>query len=190
MRYSTNMPLKIGQQPDHTFDEPLGLLSDCHRRIEFFLEVLIAIDGRAEGGPLSSADRADLDRALAYFASAAPRHTADEEVSLFPRLRQCADPAAVRALEALAALEADHVEADRHHRAVDQLVRRWMAAGGLDAADRTELRDRLSRLQAMYGRHIDVEDHELFPAAARLLTDDQVREIGREMAARRKAARR
>lgn len=179
------MPIKIGQRPDHTFEQPLGLLSDCHRRIEFFLQVLIATDERVAGGPLDSADRASLEGALAYFASAAPRHTADEEDSLFPRLRQCADPAAGQALATLAVLEADHAEADGHHRAVDQLVRRWMTAGSLDAADRGVLRDRLSRLREMYSRHIDVEDRELFPAAARLLTKMQVQEIGREMAARR-----
>ena len=34
-------PLQIGAAPDHDFDEPLGLLSDCHRRIEHFLDILI-----------------------------------------------------------------------------------------------------------------------------------------------------
>ena len=31
------MLVKIGQPVDHGFDAPLGLLSDCHRRIEKFL---------------------------------------------------------------------------------------------------------------------------------------------------------
>ena len=93
------MPIAIGARRDHGFDEPLGLLSDCHRRIEHFLRVLIALDARAHGGPLLDTERNDLTAALRYFATAAPRHTADEEDSLFPRLRESSDPAALRALE-------------------------------------------------------------------------------------------
>ena len=37
------MPLQIGQPLDHDFDEPLGLLTDCHRRIEYFLDVLVTL---------------------------------------------------------------------------------------------------------------------------------------------------
>ena len=33
------MPVQIGAQT-HTFSDPTGLLSDCHRRIEMFLRVL------------------------------------------------------------------------------------------------------------------------------------------------------
>ena len=58
------MPIQIGQRPDHGFTEPLGLLSDCHRRIEHFLDVLLAIDQEAHGGPLGTGPRADMDAAL------------------------------------------------------------------------------------------------------------------------------
>ena len=80
------MLLKIGQRPDHGFDEPLGLLSDCHRRIEHFLAVLLTIADQANGQELSADQRRQLEGALTYFSTAAPRHTADEEDSLFPRL--------------------------------------------------------------------------------------------------------
>ena len=66
------MPLQIGQRPDHGFTEPLGLLSDCHRRIEHFLRVLLAIDREGAGGPLAAGPRAELEAALTYFATAAP----------------------------------------------------------------------------------------------------------------------
>ena len=45
------MPIQIGQRADHGFDEPLGLLSDCHRRIEHFLRVLSTISADAAGFP-------------------------------------------------------------------------------------------------------------------------------------------
>ncbi|HEY7173245.1 MAG TPA: hemerythrin domain-containing protein [Vicinamibacterales bacterium] len=178
------MFIKIGQRPDHGFDQPLGLLSDCHRRIEYFLDVLIRIAERS-GSALTASERTDLQGALDYFATAAPRHTADEEQSLFPRLRRSADPAAQAALATLARLESDHTEADTHHRAVDALVRGWLAGGTLDSAAAAELRGRLQALRAIYTAHIATEDRELFPAAARILSAGDQQAIGQEMASRR-----
>jgi hemerythrin superfamily protein len=61
-------------------------MSDCHRRIEMFLRVLGAAAER-KGGTLAEDERRALDAALRYFREAAPKHNADEEQSLFPRLR-------------------------------------------------------------------------------------------------------
>lgn len=183
--YDRPMALQIGQRVDHGFDEPLGLLSDCHRRIEHFLRVLVAATNAADGGTLTQEHRTAFETALRYFAEAAPRHTADEEVSLFPRLRESDDPDAAAALDALARLERDHDEADTHHAEVDRLVRRWMADDGLPSSDLAQLRDRLARLQALYGDHIIVEDQQVFPVAARVLDREQIERIGGEMAARR-----
>ena len=179
------MPIQIGQRPDHGFDQPLRLLSDCHRRIEYFLRVLIAIDERLAGGALTPAQRADLEAALTYFETAAPKHTADEEESLFLRLRETRTTEAADVFEVLARLERDHDEAERHHRAVDTVGRRWLSAGSLDPEAACALGAHLAALQAIYQEHIDVEDRELFPSAARLLSSSQLAEIGREMAARR-----
>jgi hemerythrin-like domain-containing protein len=182
------MPLRIGQRPDHDFDKPLGLLSDCHRRIEYFLQVLIVITRQAAGGPLSALDRAQLDGAIRYFETAAPKHTADEEESLFPRLRALNAAVATEALDVVARLERDHDRVNDHHRHVDDLVRRWLTNGTLPSADVTELGERLRALEAMYQEHIAVEDGKLFPIAGRLLSTDQLRDVGREMAARRRVS--
>lgn len=181
------MPIQIGQRPDRGFDEPLGLLSDCHRRIEHFLQVLIAVGAQAHGGPLTSEHRRALETAARYFAEAAPRHTADEEASLFPRLRKSGDPAAAAAMSLVDALEHDHELANADHAVIDTLVRRWLEDDRLSTLDAADLRERLARLKALYDRHIAVEDHELFPAASRLLTRAQIRQVGHEMAARRGA---
>ncbi len=179
------MPIQIGQSPGHDFDEPLGLLSDCHRRIEHFLRVLVVVDAEAAGGPLTPPHRSALEASLRYFSVAAPKHTADEEESLFPRLRDSTDPAAAAAMVLVDRLEHDHDEADDHHAAVALLVQRWLAEDCLPPSEARELRERLAQLQALYQRHIIVEDQELFPAAARVLDRTQLRQIGREMAARR-----
>lgn len=179
------MLLKIGKRPDHGFDEPLGLLSDCHRRIEHFLAILATITRDAGGGALDASQQAQLHAALEYFAAAAPRHTADEEQSLFPRLKQSGHPEADRVLQVLARLEHDHVVADEHHRRVDALVRRWLSDGSLPEPEAADLAGRLVALHEIYRAHIAVEDGELFPVAARMLSHEQLGAIGDEMAARR-----
>ena len=180
------MPIQIGQRPARGFDEPLGLLSDCHRRIEHFLHVLATVADEAAGGALSPHDRTALEGALTYFAVAAPKHTADEESSLFPRLRHSTAPEIAATLAALEALERDHDEADAHHAAVERLGRRWVSEGRLQPDEAVALREHLARLRALYERHIAIEDQGVFPAAARVLGDAQLAEIGREMAARRR----
>ena len=85
------MPVAIGTA-ENTFANPIGLLSDCHRRIERFLQALLTVATQVEGGPLDAEHRSALDAAIKYFRQAAPRHTADEEEDLFPMLRQLASP--------------------------------------------------------------------------------------------------
>lgn len=180
------MMLNIGQPPDHSFDQPLGLLSDCHRRIEYFLDVLVKLERLASSQSLTVEQQLQVEGALRYFNSAAPRHTADEEESLFPRLRASNAAAAARALHVLSALERDHELADAHYRTVERLWRRRMTLGGLPESETRELRDHLGILQAIYRDHIAVEDRELFPLAAKLLSPVELRDVGREMAARRR----
>jgi hemerythrin-like domain-containing protein len=177
------MPIQIGQSTAHGFDEPLGLLSDCHRRIEHFLALLVAVHEAGADGPLTPELRRELEAGLTYFANAAPKHTADEEESLFPRLKAAAPAGST--LDLLKQLEREHEEANRHHDAVDAIGRTWLADGSIDRASAAALRQHLDQLRAMYARHIAVEDRELFPAAAAALSSDDLRAVGREMAARR-----
>lgn len=179
------MPVQIGAKT-HSFSDPTGLLSDCHRRIESFLGALLAV-GEVISGPLNEETARALDSALRYFAEAAPKHTADEEVSLFPRLRKIADPALQSALARLEHLEADHRAATPLHDTVDRLGRRCLAMGKLSPAEVKEYRKAVASLAAIYKEHIRVEDDEVFPLAARVLPETEKAAIAGEMASRRKA---
>lgn len=179
------MLVRIGQPVDHGFDEPLGLLSDCHRRIERFLAVLLRIADAGGGATLEPPEREALGAALHYFRVAAPRHTADEEQSLFPRLRSAGDRQTQAALEELDRLEADHRTADARHQAVDAIGRRWLDEGTLPDEDVAALRGHLGALVELYKVHIAVEDERLFPAAGHVLGAADIEAIGREMARRR-----
>jgi hemerythrin-like domain-containing protein len=181
------MPIMIGAKPESSFQDPIGLLNDCHRRIERFLSVLVKVAGQAHGQPLSDEQRTALETALRYFREAAPKHTADEEQSLFPRLRQAGQPEALAALEQVEMLERDHAYADRGHAEVDRLGRLWLAEGALTPSDAARLSSVLSELSALYERHIRIEEREVFPVAARVLAGSERAAIGGEMEARRRA---
>jgi hemerythrin-like domain-containing protein len=179
------MPVVIGAKPESNFSDPIGLLTDCHRRIERFLAVLVRIAGEAGGGPLTAEQMTVLDTALQYFRNAAPRHTADEEDTLFPRMRASRQPEAVAALAQIASLEADHARADRSHAEVDELGRAWLAKGVLSADDAARLNGVLGELTRLYRDHIALEEGSVFPTASRVLPADDRLKMGREMAARR-----
>jgi hemerythrin-like domain-containing protein len=174
------MPVIIGEKPQSHFSDPIGLLTDCHRRIERFLGVLVRIAGDAGTGPLTDGERSSWETALDYFRDAAPRHTADEEVSLFPVLRR----AGVE-MEKVDGLEADHARADVAHREVERLGRGWLAAGALSRQDAETLTGLLEELTLLYRGHIAIEEGEVFPAASRVLGAGDRERIGREMRERR-----
>lgn len=129
--------------------------------------------------------RQSLETTLRYFREAAPKHTADEEESLFPRLRTVEFPQLRAALAKLEELELDHRSSEPLHLRVDRLGQEYLSKGRLSEAQIAEFRDSVSELSAMYLRHIEVEDKILFPAAAQALSDVDKRMIAEEMAKRR-----
>lgn len=181
------MPIALGTESQPGFDQPLELMKDCHRRIERFIDVLIRVIDETAGGALPDEHRRAIETALAYFAIAAPRHTRDEEDSLFPRMRKSSDPAVAEALERIESLEADHVVATRAHRRVDKIGRRWLENNAISSDEANEMRRTLGELHQAYDRHIRMEDEDIFPLAARVLTDGELEAIGTEMKARRNA---
>ncbi|MBI4570023.1 MAG: hemerythrin domain-containing protein [Planctomycetes bacterium] len=181
------MPIPLGWEVTHDFTTPLGLLSDCHRRVERFLDVLARVAAAAREGVAHAEYRSALQGALDYFQQAAPRHTQDEEESLFPRLRAKAsrDDRAARAVEIIARLEGDHRRAEIAHAQVEAIGRAWLASGEVAR----EVLDRFTmlahELRALFATHIPIEDQELFPLAAKVLDAGEIAALGREMAARR-----
>lgn len=178
------MPVQIGAKT-HNFTDPTGLLSDCHRRIEMFLETLAAA-GKVMDAPPSLDTARALQSALVYFRQAAPKHTADEEQSLFPRLRGREEPELKSALSTLDRLEKDHEAVSPLHAEVERLAETYLETGSLSASDVQAFQTAVARLQETYREHIRVEDFTVFPLAARLLSDSDKSAIAQEMATRRK----
>jgi hemerythrin-like domain-containing protein len=178
------MPVQIGAKAHH-FTDPTGLLSDCHRRIVMFLETLGAVAEVIERPPTEEVARA-LESALRYFSQAAPKHTADEEESLFPRLRQISNPDVTSAFSKLQELEEEHRWANLLHAEVEQLGVEYLSEGRLSRPEVDTFRTAIRDLRSMYERHIGIEDGIVFPLAARLLTEQDKSAIAEEMAGRRK----
>lgn len=181
------MAVQLGSKGLSGFNNPMGLLDDCHRRIEQFLQTLIRVAEDKRGGELKGDYLQGLKTSLKYFKEAAPHHTEDEEDSVFPRLRELGDrDERIRAaFETIDALEADHEKAAAAHDEIDRLGRKWLDEGFLLADEVDWLIQVLRELEATYQRHIAVEDQEIFPLAAEVLPPDELKRIGREMADRR-----
>jgi hemerythrin-like domain-containing protein len=178
------MPVQIGAK-NHHFSDPTGLLTDCHRRIEMFLGSLEAV-AKVVNRPADEETRRALEAALRYFHDAAPKHTADEEQSLFPRLRRVSTPEVQSAFSRLDELEGDHRWAEPLHEEVEKLGVEYLGRTALSSAQVEQFRKAVADLAAMYQRHIAVEDGVLFPVASKALSPEEKQTIAEEMAGRRK----
>jgi hemerythrin-like domain-containing protein len=179
------MPITIGKKTESDYSNPLGLLSDCHRRIEQFLDALIKVTSQARGAALNEDQRQALEVALRYFREAAPKHTLDEEESLFPRMHASGDERARSAISLLDELHADHERADAGHAEIEALGSRWLSEGALSSESTDRLSEVLDQLHSTYKNHIAIEDQRVFPLAGQILTDADLAAVGREMATRR-----
>lgn len=182
------MAVQIGAKPLADFDRPIDMLMDCHRRVEHFLELFINVEALYRGKPLDDEALRGLRSAQTYFRTSAPKHTADEESSLFPRLKSQL-PAGNPTLDALQKLEADHRWAEELHARIDATVDVWCASPEklLPINQSHRLRQDLLRLKEHYTEHIRLEEQDVFPLAAQHLSPEYISEIGSEMRNRRQA---
>lgn len=176
------MGIQIGAKPDSGFDDPIGMLTDCHRRIEHFLNILCVVVERAQGRTLSEEEIAAVQAALQYFQVGGKRHSADEEESLFPRLRNVIGASS---FEELAGLEDDHQVAAGLHNTVETLYLNWISDGSLTGEEDRMLLASTERLKHLYADHIKLEEEIVFPRAASLLGSETIQAIGQELRNRR-----
>ena len=174
------MAIQIGAKLDSGFDDPIGMLKDCHRRIEHFLDILCLVAARAHTRSLTGEEQSAAKAALQYFYVGGERHTADEEESLFPRLRS--NPSG--GLE-INRLESDHHRAADLHESVDRLYTAWSSTGALQEDEQQRLLSQTRRLKQLYAEHIQVEERIVFPHALQILDSRTIVAIGQEFRDRR-----
>ena len=164
-------------------DTPLQLLSGCHRRVESHLALLEqAADVLGNQAPGSDEALDALAKVQRYFATSGRIHTADEEESLFPRLRALGDAALDRIMSEL---EAQHRVADPLHAMLDHLCDRSRADREVSETDAVALQQVARGLRELYPGHIRREEEELFPRAGELLPPAEWDVVWAEMRRRR-----
>jgi hemerythrin-like domain-containing protein len=166
--------------PDAGFDQPVEMWLACHQRVQRFAALLsrLAEHVRNEGAGEDAQVTATSIRR--YFNEAAPRHHEDEEVDMFPRLRDRLDASHKTVLEVLDQVEADHLEMAGLWRRLDEMLA-GIARGKPVALDQALI----DRFATMYRHHIDAEERVLLPALRKVLGKSDWQAVGRAMAERR-----
>lgn len=176
---STSFPGFSG--PTASTEAPLEMLAACHQRI---VRQCTTLQRLADHLPVHGSD-ADARSAAAnikrYFSTSAIQHHADEEQDLFPALIESmagSDAVCIRGLTSALADE---------HRVLERLWHRLEAT--LDEVQQgtpaTLPADTVTEFIGLYQRHIQREEDELLPMAARLLGDSDIERIGQAMRERR-----
>ena len=164
------------------FNEPLEALSACHRRIEKQMSTLTRLHAHIARNGFDDEARVAAAAILRYFITAAPHHHADEEVDLFPKLLRTAEALSdrARAYELVSHLLVDHREMEAAWAQVRE------ALEGLQSGEKSGLDSQLcTEFVRTYSSHIEREEHQLFPLAARLFSKADLETLGIAMARRR-----
>ncbi len=158
------------------------VLDVCHRQTIFTLGKLAAlISALQRRGPDAEA-RALAAQVVRFFSTTAREHHEDEERHVFPKLLSSGTPEVVQAVRRLQQdhgwLEEDWLELSPHLAAV---------AAGQSWYDPDVLREGVDVFIALSHEHIALEESLIYPEARARSRLAERGEMGREMAARRRA---
>ncbi|NRF70958.1 hemerythrin domain-containing protein [Aquincola sp. S2] len=178
------VPVPAARPASAAFDDGFDVLDACHRRILFALGKLSALVTRLATIGTDAEARAIAAELLGFFAFSVPQHHVDEERHVFPRLASDGDDETV---QAVLRLQQDHLWLDEDWMALSPhlaAIARGQAWCELDS-----LRDGVLVFNALMHDHIALEESLIYPQARERLQGQQRRDMGREMAARRRAQR-
>lgn len=170
------MAIDLFAQNAPGFDDPLGVLRACHRRMERQLGTLRRLCRHLPEHHADDDARTAAAAILRYFDSAARNHHADEEQSLFPRLAA----AWPEGEQVSGSLMREHVELGRRWSRLRPLLAAIVARSGAYLP----VRD-VEAFCAAYEAHIACEETQVLPRARDVLDAATLAAIGAEMAQRR-----
>lgn len=169
------------RSPRTGLDEPVEIWLACHERVRRFALLLGRLAEHLSKSGLDEDAKVTATSIRRYFNEAASRHHKDEEVDMFPLLRErlAADPNPT-VCEVIDQVEADHLEMAGMWQKLDATL------AEVEQGKRTELDVSLvDRFTTLYQHHIDAEERVLLPAMKRAFGKRDWRAIGRAMAERR-----
>lgn len=168
-------------EPAAGAEAPLEILSACHDRVERQCATLRRLVSHLAAQGADREARTAAANVMRYFDTSAKHHHADEEEDLFPALiESMAGSDAVCLREMIEGLKADHRALEAAWRRLRGVLERIAAGESVPLAS-----DDVEALVRLYERHIEREESELLPMAARLLSEDDLARVGRAMRERR-----
>jgi hemerythrin-like domain-containing protein len=173
-----------GVEQPHTTPDGFEILDACHRQTLIMLDTLAALVKRLEEHGVDEHARAMADEVVKFFSTTARRHHEDEERHIFPTVLATSDPQVVHTVLRLQQdhgwLEEDWMELSAHLEAL---------AAGRSWWDPALLREGSEIFIALSHDHMALEESCIYPEARARMAHGERREMGREMAARRRATR-
>lgn len=160
-----------------TFDTPLEMLRACHGRIMDQCGTLHKLLQHLAAHGCDVQAQQAARAILRYFDTAGQYHHQDEELDLFPLLLASQNS---EASELIGKLLRDHKEMEAAWLRLRQPLLD-ITEGHTTTLDASAVRN----FSSVYERHIDLENAQLLPLSARLLSAGQINDLGNKMAARR-----
>ena len=161
--------------------DAVAMLLACHQRIRNFTAIAARIADAKGAAPAEVANAAEAVHR--YYFIALPLHEADENESVYPRLRRnLTDP---QERESLQSMVDQHGPIDE---VVARLIPLWAklkSAPEQLSALAPELRSNATRLQELWREHLALEEEIVFPLIRTRLTPDDLKSIHMEMQQRR-----
>lgn len=175
------IPLKRKASPTQEPDA-VDLLLECHERIRRFTRLSTWLCDAHDAPELAVKETADS--ILRYFTEALPKHRADEELSIAPRLSTGRFPAELAAAAATMTKQHTDIEAT-----IDALCPLWRAVSEDPAAlaEHAPAMERLvQRARGLWDPHLHLEETLVFPAVRARLSAPERAAVLREMRERRR----
>lgn len=175
------MTPRIGVDSAASVDAPLQMLAAGHQHLALQCDALLRLVAHIAARSAEEEAQQAAQRIVRAFNSARRDHMEDEELDLFPALiESMAGSDAVCLRELTQGLAHEHDLIDAAWRPLSAALER-IAAGEAVALPAGAVED----FVALYRRHLEREDAELLPMAARLLTDADIARLSRAMRERR-----
>ena len=155
------------------FDDPIGLLRACHKKMLAHCELLTALAGK---DTLDAAARESARNVNRYFSQSAPQHHRDEEEDLFPRINR----QSLKIAELIHTLKKEHEALDTLWNSIAPELKQPPEDGFSSA-----FKQAANEFSTLCTQHIARENRELLPLASNSLSHQELAVIGESMAKRR-----
>ena len=160
------------------FDDPLGMLRASQRQILEHCTLLEELVARCTGQDIDSEARETARQITRCFSTSAALHHRDMEEDLYPHLNR----QSLKLAELVQGLKQEHQEIAAQWESLAPTLKQLPAAGFS-----SEFAQTAGDFCGRYRQHINREQTEFLPFVSSSLSQQQLREVGEAMAARRGA---